>query len=212
MAIKTNSPAHQKIFERKRQLRQKINAQRKQLAFQQHQQYAQQFKRQIQQCRPILRAQRIGIYHPINGEAPANLIAETVRKTAQVFVPKVLNYPQRIMRFTPMKHRMKKNRWGILEAVNTHRQVSVKQLDVLIMPLVAFDMQGNRLGMGGGFYDRALAYKQHQRQHSNKPLLIGLAYDFQHIEALPTEDWDIGLDMVVTNRQVIYNQPPKHNG
>ncbi len=71
------------------------------------------------------------------------------------------------------------------------------QLNVLITPLVAFDQQGQRLGMGGGFYDRTL---QNWRQHGIQP--VGYAHDCQLVDALPIEEWDIPLPAVVTPSKV----------
>ena len=64
------------------------------------------------------------------------------------------------------------------------------------MPLVAFDKQGNRLGMGGGFYDRTLA-RLHE-QNWQKPQLIGLAHECQKVDALPIESWDVPLKTIIT--------------
>jgi 5-formyltetrahydrofolate cyclo-ligase len=69
------------------------------------------------------------------------------------------------------------------------------------MPLVAFDEQGNRLGMGGGFYDRTLAYLKY-RQHRRKPVLAGLAHEIQKIGQLTTQSWDIPLDCIITENKL----------
>jgi 5-formyltetrahydrofolate cyclo-ligase len=76
-----------------------------------------------------------------------------------------------------------------------------RELDLILLPLVAFDESGQRLGMGGGFFDRSLAFLA-WRQHWRKPHLIGLAYDFQKVAALPREPWDVPLDAVVTDQNV----------
>tara|TARA_B100000676_G_scaffold253991_1_gene260054 strand:+ start:160 stop:384 length:225 start_codon:yes stop_codon:yes gene_type:complete len=65
------------------------------------------------------------------------------------------------------------------------------------LPLVAFDERGNRLGMGGGFYDRTLAFS---RRPGHKPALIGCAYAFQEIRMLPAESWDIPLQYIATDQ------------
>jgi 5-formyltetrahydrofolate cyclo-ligase len=75
--------------------------------------------------------------------------------------------------------------------------VHSRVLDVILMPLVAFDGQGNRLGMGAGYYDRTLAFLRHRR-HWRKPRIIGLAYEFQRMPALPAEPWDVPLDGIIT--------------
>jgi 5-formyltetrahydrofolate cyclo-ligase len=71
------------------------------------------------------------------------------------------------------------------------------QLDLILMPLVGFDEHGNRLGMGGGFYDRSLAFRR-TRRHWRKPLLIGVAFELQRCPPLPTAAWDVPLDGIVT--------------
>lgn len=78
------------------------------------------------------------------------------------------------------------------------------QLDVVLMPLVAFDEDGNRLGMGGGYYDRTFAFQK--TSSVKKPFLIGLAYQFQYVKQIPTEIWDVSMDMVVTEEK-IYARP-----
>ena len=90
------------------------------------------------------------------------------------------------------------NRFGIFEHGSSER-VRAPQLDVLFVPLVAFDAAGNRLGMGGGYYDTSLAYLRTRRAF-RKPKLIGVAYDFQRVAALPREPWDVPLDAVLTDR------------
>jgi len=92
------------------------------------------------------------------------------------------------------------NRFGIPEPVHSRRARLLKpvRLDLVFMPLVAFDLQGNRLGMGGGFYDRTLAFLR-TRQYWQKPRLIGLAYDFQQIDKLPHASWDVPLHAIATN-------------
>ena len=69
------------------------------------------------------------------------------------------------------------------------------ELDVILMPLVGFDNDGNRLGMGGGYYDRTLAYTRHAIK---KPVLIGVAHDLQRVDRLPYASWDIPLNAIVT--------------
>jgi 5-formyltetrahydrofolate cyclo-ligase len=72
----------------------------------------------------------------------------------------------------------------------------------VLLPLVAFDPQGGRLGMGGGYYDRTFAFLNGQKG-GQKPKLIGLAHHFQQIPKLPIESWDVPLNAIVTDEQVI---------
>ncbi len=98
--------------------------------------------------------------------------------------------------------RLKANRFGIAEPeVALARATPPWGLDLVLMPLVAFDLQGNRLGMGKGYYDRTLSYLRH-RHHWRKPRLIGVAYEFQRVDALPLQRWDVPLDGVVTENSL----------
>ena len=90
-----------------------------------------------------------------------------------------------------------KNKFGILEPVGTDYVTTLETLDLVVTPLVSYDNEGNRLGMGGGYYDRTFAYKKGQK---SKPLLIGYAYSFQYSSAIEVQDWDIPLDGVVTEK------------
>ncbi len=92
---------------------------------------------------------------------------------------------------------------GIMQPTLQNKQpVNWSELDVMFLPLVAFDKQCCRLGRGGGFYDRALTTAL--TQADNKPWLIGLAYAFQCVDAIPVEPWDVPLDAVSTESQVYY--------
>ncbi|HWP94681.1 MAG TPA: 5-formyltetrahydrofolate cyclo-ligase [Gammaproteobacteria bacterium] len=89
------------------------------------------------------------------------------------------------------------NRFGILEPADGE-VCAARALDVVIAPLVAFDAAGNRLGMGGGWYDRTFAFLKAPDRPA-KPHLIGVAYEFQRVPQLPSADWDVPLDGVATD-------------
>lgn len=97
------------------------------------------------------------------------------------------------------------NAFGIPEPDIANTEiVSPQSLDLIITPLVGFDAFGNRLGMGGGYYDRTFSFKN---EGSHRPLLIGLAYDFQQVELIAPNHWDVPLDMVITpTKRHIFNQ------
>ncbi len=98
--------------------------------------------------------------------------------------------------YTPTTQ-MHENRYGIAEPKLACQQViPLSQINLMCMPLVAFDAQGNRLGMGGGFYDRTLAH--YRRQAYPNLQLMGIAHDCQQAPSLPTEAWDIPLAHVLT--------------
>jgi 5-formyltetrahydrofolate cyclo-ligase len=70
-------------------------------------------------------------------------------------------------------------------------------LDLVLAPLVVFDPQRNRIGMGGGYYDRSFEFRKQAGRDA--PILIGVAHELQKVEQLIAEDWDVRLDMVVTD-------------
>ena len=91
------------------------------------------------------------------------------------------------------------NQYGILEPKLEQQHIcQVEQLDIIFTPLVAFDKQGNRIGMGGGYYDRTLA-PWFEKQTGPYP--IGLAHDCQQVDQLPIESWDVPLPEIITPAQ-----------
>ena len=92
--------------------------------------------------------------------------------------------------------RTEPNFLGIEEPVDSEI-IDSSELDIVITPLVAFDKDRNRVGMGGGYYDREFSYLANYKQH-HKPLLIGIAYDCQKVEKITPNPWDIRLFRIFT--------------
>jgi 5-formyltetrahydrofolate cyclo-ligase len=141
---------------------------------------------------PRLRAaQKIALYFPCHGEVDARPLIKLFPKK-RFFLPHLRHRQGQALRFRAWGHRrLKKGAFGIPMPV-TGRWWRAKQLDVLIVPLLAFDSQHNRLGMGKGFYDRTLAFRGHSALR--QPYLLGLAYPFQKQADLPSKPWDVPLD------------------
>jgi len=93
-----------------------------------------------------------------------------------------------------------KNHYGILEPNIEHANDSV-EFDMILMPLAAYDKQGNRLGMGAGFYDRYLATL------AKAPLLIGCAHSIQEVDLVPTDEWDQPMNAIATENGISWTQP-----
>ncbi|MGI9319669.1 MAG: 5-formyltetrahydrofolate cyclo-ligase [bacterium] len=97
---------------------------------------------------------------------------------------------------------LKKNRFGIQEPiVDETGWLEAKDLDLVLLPLVGFDKSGNRIGMGGGFYDTTFEFLKHQKA-DRKPELIGVAHEIQQVDRINAESWDVPLTMVVTDSAV----------
>ncbi len=161
--------------------------------------------KQFRRCPEYLRATRVALYLKNDGEIDTRLLLQDLQlRKREVLLPVL--HPLRpghlvFIRYnaqTPMIN----NRFGISEPDFRYGvKVSARFISLICLPLVAFDAKGNRLGMGGGFYDRTLAFKR--RNSSSRPALAGCAYGFQEVTGLPVESWDIPLKMIVTDRQVI---------
>ena len=80
-------------------------------------------------------------------------------------------------------------------------ELPATQLDLVCMPLAGFDRSGTRLGMGGGYYDRAFSFRLHP--HNRKPRLVGVAFACQELPSIPREAWDVPLEALVTEREIL---------
>lgn len=147
------------------------------------------------------RSRRIALYFAMEGELdPAPLLRAALACGKQCFVPAISPGQRGRMWFTPLTTNsiLRRNRFGILEPV--HRRcdrLSPRHVDLVLVPLVAFDICGHRIGMGGGYYDRAFAFRQ-ACQRWRRPLLIGYAYEFQRLANIAAQPWDVTLDVIVT--------------
>lgn len=152
---------------------------------------------------PLFRnARHIAFYIAADGEIdPTLLLWEALRRHKRVYLPVLAPWPRTAMRFRRYRQRQSliRNRFAIAEPVG-HINRKVWTLDLVLTPLVGFDAEGGRLGMGGGFFDRALAYLK-RRHHWKKPHLLGLAHQCQEIPHVPHADWDIPMDAIVTDHQ-----------
>ncbi len=101
---------------------------------------------------------------------------------------------------SPRSH-LSVNRFGIPEPPRKATTIDAHALDVVIVPLVAFDPAGRRLGMGGGYYDRSFAFKRQFPQRG--PVLIGLAHSCQEVAQLTAQAWDVPLDWIVTEKKIM---------
>lgn len=153
----------------------------------------------------FLRAQRIAFYFSNKGEVETQIILnEALKMSKECFFP-ILHPVKHNCLWFGRYHKgdvLKKNVYGIPEPdLHYVDQVTPWSIDLVITPLVAFDQQGNRVGMGGGYYDRTFAFKK--RQSRSKPFLLGLAYDFQQIPIFEARSWDVPLDAILTETRFL---------
>lgn len=152
-------------------------------------------------------ARRISVYIAMDGEMdPAPLVQRARRDGREVFLPVLppLDGPMSFRLYLP-DSQLVPNRFRMQEPVSVEGGRTAKEMDLVITPLVGFDMRGNRLGMGAGFYDRTFGFLRHMEKPH--PLLIGYAYEQQKVDALDAQDWDVPLAGVATE-QHFYPRPP----
>jgi 5-formyltetrahydrofolate cyclo-ligase len=146
---------------------------------------------------------RVALYCTLRDELDSTpLFALARRRGWRVYVPRVERARHgRKMRFVEAAGRERVNRLGIREP-QASRAIGARWLDLVLVPLVGFDVHGMRLGMGGGFYDRAFAYRRF-RQAWRGPRLVGIAYAFQELPRIIAAQHDVHLDAVVTEKGII---------
>lgn len=139
---------------------------------------------------------RIAIYHTADGEiGTGDIIQRCHGEGIEVYLP-VLR-PQRSMVFAQWApdDELVHNSFGIFEPPPSASRCAAAKLDIVFLPLVGWDRSGGRLGMGAGYYDRAL-------DGITGPLLVGLAHRGQEVDQIPQDSWDIALDVIVTDAEI----------
>jgi 5-formyltetrahydrofolate cyclo-ligase len=148
-------------------------------------------------------AQRIAFYQVIDGEIDPQLLLDLALSEGKAcFLPVLSRENPEFVSFaaydadTPLVE----NQWGIAEP-SPETIVSPTNFDVVFVPLVGFNEQCFRMGMGKGFYDRTFSFKIFNR--CSWPLLVGLAHESQLVkEAFPVESWDVRLDAIATDKKI----------
>ncbi|MBT4123026.1 MAG: 5-formyltetrahydrofolate cyclo-ligase [Candidatus Ruthia sp.] len=181
-------------------LRQSIRIQRRSISVSDREKFAKQLLSQVQKIANFQNGQKIALYLTNDGEIDTKYIQNFLKnKGFSIYLPILVD---KSLKFAKVGENFRKNQYGILEPISDDI-ISAEQLDILFMPLVGFDKNKNRIGMGGGYYDRTLAFKN-QKTVKN-PKLYGLAFDCQQVEKLETQDWDVPLDAIITPGKIHNN-------
>jgi|SRR5450759_2423306 5-formyltetrahydrofolate cyclo-ligase len=159
---------------------------------------------QLEQIPEFLTDRRIGGYWAVAGELPLAALLSGLRAREQVYCLPVVG-AERQLSFAPWRPGMAiaMNRHGIPEPeCASADRFAPEQLDVVLLPLLGFDRDGHRLGFGGGYYDRSFAFLQ-GRAGVAKPVLVGVGYATQEVAAIEAMPWDVHLDYIATERELI---------
>jgi len=182
----------------RQQLRTFIRRQRQQLSPQAQLQAAQDLRQHALALPPLAQQQHFALYLANDGEADTYPLIQALWQLGKsVYLPVLHPFAAGYLLFVRYDKDtlLYPNKFGIPEPLAAcHRLIPVQQLDMIFTPLVAFDATGNRLGMGGGFYDRTLS----QLPPGSHCQVIGLAHNCQQVDAVPGESWDIPLKQIIT--------------
>ena len=185
----------------RQQIRQLIRQRRRALTPEQQRHFADQAAARMLAYPPVVMAKRVALFLSFDGELDTRpLIEQLWRAGKRLYLPVLHPFSPGNLLFLHYHpdSELVINRLKIHEPRLDVRDVlPLSELDVLVTPLVAFDSQGQRLGMGGGFYDRTL---QNWQRYGVQP--VGYAHDCQQVDVLPVEQWDIPLPAVVTPSKV----------
>lgn len=159
--------------------------------------------RRLKKETAFIKSRHIAAYIPQQGEiSPIPIIEHALTMGKSVYLPVLMPFLSNRLWFAPFSEdsKMRNNRFGIPEPVFNGKQlIPATQLDLVITPLVAFDDNCNRVGMGGGYYDRTFNFLRY-RKHWISPKLVGVAYEFQKIKKIHTQSWDVSLQAVLTEQ------------
>jgi 5-formyltetrahydrofolate cyclo-ligase len=147
---------------------------------------------------------RIAVYVAHDHEADPCVVVRLARRNrCELYLPAIADYRRRRMEFRRYASdpQLRANRYGIPEPDRAAPRIAVRHLDLILVPLVAVDPRGTRLGTGAGFYDRCLHHLRRGRRW-RRPKLIGLGYEFQRVGALAAGDWDVPLDALLTQKRL----------
>lgn len=147
-------------------------------------------------------AKNIAIYWSTTEEINTQPLIQAIHDASKNCYLPLLNNNILIFQRVKSATTLQVNKYNIYEPKPApHQQITLANLDIVFLPLVGFDNNKYRLGMGGGYFDRTFSFIK--KENLAKPLLIGLSYAIQQVAVLPTDTWDLQLDAVVTEQSYL---------
>jgi len=170
---------------------------RAQIPFEEQQLASQKIADKVISSDLFLRAIDIAVYIPMESEVDTwPIIKRAWQMKKRIFAPITRKTFTLSFRRLDNENELLTSKMGLREPING-QPIQPDALDLVLTPLVAFDAQKNRIGMGGGYYDRTFAFLK-QKPDAVKPVLAGLAFEGQRVEKIPSNPWDIRLLHVFT--------------
>jgi len=196
-------PDSQPVRGARSSLRASLGARRRQVSTAERERVAVLVARNADRALHLMAHRRIAVYAALPWELDSKpLIALAASRGCRIYLPRIdRRRASRAMSFVPMQGPSRRNRLGIEEPAGS-LTLGARWLDLVFLPLVGFDRQGVRLGTGGGYYDRAFAFRS-LRAVWHAPRLVGLAYAFQELSHIAPAAHDVLMDAVVTEEGYI---------
>jgi len=200
-----------KIADHKKQLRKQLRYKRQSLSDEQRQSFSTQICHHLLNtfsslfCTSPPQDKAFAAYFSSAEEVSLNALFNHCWINQLTITAPVVNIETSTMEFFPVNAdtQLEAKVFGILEPVIDSRPaITPQELTAIFVPLLGFDTNGVRLGMGGGFYDRYLA--RYENGSSKRPWLIACAFEAQKIDSIQCEPWDITMDAVVTEKKVYW--------
>ena len=186
----------------KKLIRKELLAQRRALSSAERLLYGQAIQCRLFETALFRESRVMGLYSPVRNEVPTgDIFREASSRRKRVAYPRVRDASLEFIEVSALDD-LDKGAFGILEPKKGCR-VAIAEFDLLIVPGVAFDLEGGRLGYGKGFYDRVLG------DGSFRGRLVGLCYEMQLLPHLPRESHDVLMDVIVTEKRTIFTEEPE---
>ena len=162
------------------------------------------FENIIQRVKEKNSIEAVGIYYPIQSElSPLKLIEVCNKLNLKICLPVMKKSLDLSFREWNGKERLKRSSYGILEP---SEKTKIILPNLLFVPLLAYDKNFNRLGYGRGYYDKTIFnFRKKDEKKTNSFLVIGLGYDKQEFKSIPIESHDEKLDIIMTEKRILYN-------
>ncbi len=192
------------LEDKRKTLRAELRARRKALVASDRIAAANGVASQLEQLADFIVDQRVAGYWAIDGELPLHIVVGNLSRRGQhYYLPRITG--PRLLSFVEWRSgvELESNRYGIPEPVCTKQDLlAAQEIDIVLMPLLGFDRQGHRMGYGGGYYDATFSFV-HEREVAARPLLVGIGYAAQQVDAIEPAIWDVHLDYIATEIELI---------
>jgi len=191
------------IFNEKKILRKEILTKRKNIDIVEKEKMDRKISDKFYQSRYYREAEKIFIYISYDSEINTKeIINKALKDNKKIYVPRT-EFKSRLMdavEITSLDNLIE-NEYGILEPSAEESYINPNELDLIVVPGVAFDRNGGRMGYGAGFYDRY--FKRISKDRIKKVEKIALAYDFQILDKIPMNEQDVPVSYIITEKEFI---------